>query len=68
MPAKYLAPCSRKVADPLTTGDQYDLARALAQAAQSVKVCADKNDALIDAVDVRDQVTQSLINQINKSK
>jgi len=44
------------------------LARALAQAAQSVKVCADKNDALIDAVDVRDQVTQSLINQINKSK
>jgi hypothetical protein len=68
VPDKYKTHCSEQVADPLTTGDQYDLSRALTQSVKSYRTCASQNDALIDAVNVREQVTQAIVKQINGAK
>lgn len=40
--------------DPLTTADQYDLARALGQAKEYGKTCAARHDRLLDAVEARE--------------
>ena len=58
--------CPDQVADPLTTGDQYDLSRALVQATQYGKACAARLDALVDAIDVRDQIMASVKTQLEK--
>ena len=47
--------CPDQVADPLTTGDQFDLSRALVQSTQYGKSCAARLDALIDALTLADQ-------------
>lgn len=52
-----MTPCSQTIADPLTTADQYDLARALNQAAGNYRACQAQNDALINAVRTREAVT-----------
>lgn len=48
-----MAPCPDQIADPLTTADQFNLARALNQAAGSYRTCQANNDALINAVRTR---------------
>ncbi len=67
VPEKYKTPCDEQVADPLTTGDQYDLSRALTQSVKSYRTCAARHDALIDAVDTRETVMQSITDQLKKS-
>lgn len=49
--------------EPLTSGDQYDTARALVQAVKSYRDCKAKHDALLNAIDVRDRVIQSVQQQ-----
>lgn len=56
--------CPAKVADPLTTADEHDNARALVQATQSARLCGARMDALVDAVEVREQILQQLRQQI----
>lgn len=51
-----MAPCTNQIADPLTTADQYDLARALNQAVGSYRTCQANNDALINAVRTRQSI------------
>lgn len=67
IPDKFKTPCDEQVADPLTTGDEYDLSRALTQSVKSYRTCAARNDALIDAVNVREQVSQSIADQLKKN-
>ncbi|WP_436221476.1 hypothetical protein [Cupriavidus necator] len=54
MPAELKLPCGSPMFDPLTTADQYDLARALGQAKEYGKSCAARHDRLIDAVEARE--------------
>jgi hypothetical protein len=66
IPERFKVKCSEAIADPLTTGDQYDLSRALTQSVKSYRTCAAHNDALIDAVETREQVMQSITDQLKK--
>lgn len=66
VPDKFKVKCPDKVADPLTTGDQYDLSRALTQSVQSYRTCQANHEALIDAVETREQVMQSITDQLKK--
>ena len=59
--------CPDIIADPLVTGDQFDLSRALVQATQSGKACSARLDALVDALDVRDQIMATVKAQIEKN-
>ncbi|MEJ0004433.1 MAG: hypothetical protein WDN30_14420 [Pararobbsia sp.] len=68
MPDKFKTPCDEQVADPLTTGDQYDLSRALTQSVNTYRICEARHQSLIDAVDTRDQVMQSVSQQISRGK
>jgi hypothetical protein len=45
----------------LTTADQYDVARALAQAVRSARECRDRHAVLIEAVKVREQAIQGIV-------
>lgn len=58
--------CPDVIADPVTTGDQYDLSRALVQATQYGKACSARLDALVDAIDVRDQIMAVVKTQLEK--
>ena len=64
LPADLLAKCSDKIADPLTTADQYDTARALTQAIGSYKECRARHDALLNAIQVRESMLASVKQQI----
>ena len=48
------------------TGDQFDLSRALVQATQYGKACSARLDALVDAIDVRDQIMATVKTQLEK--
>jgi len=54
------------IADPLTTADQLDTARALVQATRYGKECAARQQALIDAVKVRQELAKSVKQQLEK--
>ena len=56
--------CPAQIAEPLTTGDQFDLARALVQATRYGKTCAARMEALTDSVQSRDQLMQSVKEQL----
>ena len=58
--------CPDIIADPLTTGDQFDMSRALVQATQYGKACSARLDALVDAIDVRDQIMATVKTQLEK--
>lgn len=59
-------PCGDKIAEPLTTADQFDLARALVQSTTYARDCAARHRALIDAIEVREQVMKSVKTQMDK--
>lgn len=61
-----LTRCDKKIADPLTTGDQYDSARALNQAIGYGETCAARQAALADAIEAREHLMQSLQTQLQK--
>lgn len=61
-----LVRCPDVIADPLETGDQYDLARALAQATSYGRICKARMDRLVTAVTVRQQTLKSVKTQIEK--
>lgn len=52
------------MAEPLTTADQHDTARALVQATHTARDCKARMDALIDAVEVRDEIVRQLKEQM----
>lgn len=58
--------CGPLIADPLITADQYDLSRALTQATEYAKICRARQDGLVDAVEARDQLMESVKQQLNK--
>lgn len=58
-----LTRCEGTVA-PLTSGDQYDIARALTETNQIYKDCKAKQNALVDAVLTREQVINSVRTQL----
>lgn len=68
VPADLKVRCPDEIARPLTTGDQYDLARALAEAAKYGRDCRARMNELIDAVEVREGVMRSLQKQIGENK
>jgi hypothetical protein len=68
VPDKFKTPCDEQVADPITTGDQFDLSRALAQSVKTYRTCEARHQSLIDAVDARDQVMTSISQQISRGK
>ena len=59
-------PPVNKIADPLTTGDQYDVARALNQATEYAKTCRIRQETLVDAIQAREQLMQSIKQQLEK--
>lgn len=64
--AELLVTCGDKIADPLTTGDQYDTSRALVQATRYARECATRQRILVDAVQIREQMMQSIKQQLEK--
>ena len=64
LPDDLLVRCDAVIADPLTTGDQYDLARALAQAIGYGKTCKARDDALVNAMKVRETMLESVKQQL----
>ncbi len=60
LPNELKVSCGDVIAQPLTTGDQYDLARALVEAIQYGKDCRSRMNELLEAIAVREQVTGSL--------
>jgi hypothetical protein len=56
VPDALMAPCPDRLADPLTSADQFDLARALTQATGSYRACQAHNNALADAVRSRQSI------------
>lgn len=64
IPDELRQPCAQQAAKPLTTGDQYDLARALAEANSAFKDCRARHAALLDAVNTRKQVLHSIKKQV----
>ncbi len=67
IPNELVSRCTITV-DPLTSGDQYDVARALAQSQKGYRECKAKHDALINAIETREQVIQSIKNQMSSKK
>ena len=65
VPADLLVKCGDVMADPLTTGDQLDLARALVQAVKYGVDCRSRQSALVDAVTVRDQIMATVKTQLD---
>ena len=69
LPAELRVRCPDTIAQPLTTGDQYDTARALVEAVRYGKECKARQDALVNAVEVRQEILDSVKLQIEgKSK
>lgn len=68
IPDKLKVRCGDEIARPLTTGDQYDLSRALAEAAKYGRDCRARMNELIDAVEVREGVMRSLQKQVEGNK
>lgn len=60
--------CTGAIAQPLATGDQYDTARALSQSIRAYRECKVIHDALVDAVEVRETVIQSIQKQLKDQK
>ena len=58
--------CGEKIAEPLTTADQYDTARALGEAIQYGRGCSDRHDQLISAVRAREGYSDSLNKQLEQ--
>jgi hypothetical protein len=58
--------CEGNIAEPLTTADQNDLARALNEATAYGEQCAERMQKLIDAVTVREAIARSIKQQIEK--
>lgn len=58
--------CGEVIAEPLTTADQLDTARALVQATRYGKECAARQQALIDAVKVRQDIAKSVKQQLER--
>ena len=59
-----LRACQTSAPAPLTTADQYDLARALVEAVRGGEECRLRHRALSDAVRVREQVAESVRQQV----
>jgi hypothetical protein len=66
VPSELMVKCGDVIAEPLTTADQLDLARALVQASKYGKDCAARQQALIDAVKTREEVMKSVKTQLEK--
>jgi len=66
VPDSYLVKCGDVIAEPLTTADQLDTARALVQATRYGKECAARQQALIDAVKVRQDIAKSVKQQLER--
>lgn len=66
VPDEYMVKCGEVIAEPLTTADHLDLARALVQASKYGKECASRQQALIDAVKVRQDIAKSIKQQLEK--
>lgn len=64
MPADLRVKCPDTIAQPLTTGDQFDTSRALVEAVKYGKECKARQDALVNAVEVREQIMQSIQQQL----
>lgn len=60
--------CSGNVANPLILGDQYDLARALNESVSFGLTCKARQEALVNAVVVRDQILKSVKAQLEGAK
>ena len=58
--SELLVACGDVIAQPLTTGDQYDLARELSEATKYGRDCRARMQELIDAVKTREKVTESI--------
>lgn len=65
---RLLVRCSEQIAEPLTTADQYDLARALTQATKYGATCAARQGELVDAIEARNQLLRSVQAQLNRNK
>lgn len=61
-----MQPCTGNIAEPLTTADQNDLARALNQAITFGEQCAERIQKLIDAVQLREQMAKAIKEKIEK--
>lgn len=66
VPASLIEPCADKIADPLSTADQYDVARALAQAVRSARECSERQSALIEAIKTREKAIQAIVDAENE--
>lgn len=66
MKKELLAKCGDIIAAPLTTGDQYDVSRALSEANEYAKKCRARQSALVDAVEAREQLMLSVKQQLEK--
>lgn len=60
VPTELLERCGGVVAEPLTTGDAYDLARALSQAIGYGRDCRKRMNELASAVEARQQIMNKL--------
>lgn len=63
---KLMQACTGNIADPLTTADQNDLARALNQAITFAEKCVERMQKLIDAVQLREEMAKAIKEQIEK--
>jgi hypothetical protein len=63
---RLLVRCGEQIAQPLATADQYDLARALAQATKYGTVCAARQAELIDAIESRNKLLDSVATQLER--
>lgn len=68
VPDSLLVRCPDAVSDPLTTADQFDTARALAQATGSYRRCQARQAALVDAIEAREAILSSIRSQIEASR
>ena len=66
VPKTMLERCPDVIAEPLTVADQYDTARALAQATGAYRTCAARQAALAEAVELRESVTRSVKQQLER--
>ena len=64
VPHDLLARCAIPAAAPLTSGDQFDLARALVDTLRSARECESRHQALVEAVRVRQELFQILKAQL----
>ena len=66
VPPELRVKCGDSIAEPVTTGDQLDTARALVQSVKYGLDCRSRHAALVDAIDVRDQIMASVKMQLEK--